>query len=98
MVNPNGDKTTLIFIVNGDPTHRAVTNTDIEGRNGRTSAHSLGRNLHNIKKYGFRPLKQKLIKVGDKDQKHKGTVQSSTAPSHTSIQSNEGNTINYMDH
>jgi hypothetical protein len=25
---------TLIFIVNGDPTHRAVANTDIEGRNG----------------------------------------------------------------
>jgi hypothetical protein len=34
MVNPNGDKTTLIFIVNGDPTHIAVTNTDIEERNG----------------------------------------------------------------
>ena len=34
MVNPNGVKTTLIFIVNGDPTHVVVTNTDIEGRNG----------------------------------------------------------------
>jgi hypothetical protein len=34
MVNPNGDKTTLIFIANGEPTHRAVTNTDIEERNG----------------------------------------------------------------
>jgi hypothetical protein len=34
MVNPNGDKTALIFIANGEPTHRAVTNTDIEGRNG----------------------------------------------------------------
>jgi hypothetical protein len=34
MVNPKGDKTTLIFIVNDDPTHRAVANTDIEGRNG----------------------------------------------------------------
>jgi hypothetical protein len=58
MVNPNGDKTTLIFIVNGDPTHIAVTNTDIEERNGWTAAQSLGRNLHNIKKHEFRPLKQ----------------------------------------
>jgi hypothetical protein len=50
MANPNGDKTALIFIANGEPTHRAVTNTDNGGRNGWIAAQSLGRNLCNIKK------------------------------------------------
>ena len=34
MDNPNGDKTALIFIANGEPTHKAVINTDNGGRNG----------------------------------------------------------------
>jgi hypothetical protein len=34
MDSPYGDKTALIFIANGEPTHKAVTNTDSGGRNG----------------------------------------------------------------
>jgi hypothetical protein len=60
MANPNGDKTALIFIANGEPTHKAVTNTDKGGMNGRIAAQSLGRKLHSTKTHEVTKMIQTL--------------------------------------
>ena len=45
MVAPKGDRTDLMLIASGAPTHRAVTNTDSGGKNGRIALQILGKNL-----------------------------------------------------
>lgn len=47
MATPKGEMIDPILIANGDPTQRAVTNTERGGRKGWIAAQTLGRNLVN---------------------------------------------------
>lgn len=45
IVTPKGDLTDSMLIARGAPTHRAVTNTDSGGKNGRIALQTRGKNL-----------------------------------------------------
>lgn len=45
IVIPNGERMAFMFIANGEPTQRAVTNTDSGGNSGRMAAQIQGKNL-----------------------------------------------------
>ena len=47
MATPKGEMIDAMLIANGDPTQRAVTNTERGGRKGWIAAQTLGRNLVN---------------------------------------------------
>lgn len=53
MAIPKGERIAPIFIANGEPTQRAVTNTDSGGRKGWIALQNLGKNLSNAQEMEY---------------------------------------------